>query len=53
MSTYEVFDLLYNKFRKKFEDKNCVITHKYMPRSKRIHIHLLRNEKKTLSFEVP
>ena len=46
MSTCKMFDLLYNEFRKKFEGKNCVFTQKYMPGSQRIHIHLLKNEKK-------
>lgn len=44
MSTYEVFDLLYDDFWKKIEDKKFVFTQKYTISSKRIH--LLKEGKK-------
>lgn len=51
MSTYEIFDLLYNDFRKKIQDKNCVFTHKNTVRSQRIRIHLLKDKKNADSLK--
>ena len=46
MSTYEIFDLLYNEFRKISEDKNCIFTHQYTLGSQRICLHLLKDKEK-------
>ena len=46
MSSYEIFDLLFSDFMKKFDANSRVFTHKYVVGKQQIRIHLLKSDDK-------
>ena len=50
MSSFEIFNLLFTDFMKKFDADTPVFTHKYALGKQQIRIHLLKSDDKSLAI---
>ena len=46
MPSYQIYDLLFSDFMKKFDADSCVFTHKYVVGKQQIRIHRLKSNDK-------